>query len=322
MNSKRQIISLLLLGLTALFAALAFSSVADAVFSKTASVFLVPAVWFLLLLTVFVLGTVLWQQTIHRTFGSALLLSSSLFFAPSVIHAGIVILGMIIVFIALIRIEREFSERTHISIYRGVTVGFAQIVFALALVISSQYYQHTNTLTWDELVPSFDLAEGTGAWFLRTAGQFSPSLATLQNRNLSVDSFLQEVKPVVMLENGNMVDRGINEALRQAEVLRSKSELSRLLGREVAGNESINEVLTEVLRKKMIAFVSGSEKRSSSAVPFLPFVLAILLFLTVYPFGSIIGTIALSMAALIFAGLIRSRVIEVKVVSAEREIIV
>lgn len=322
MNSKRQTISFFLLGLTGLFAVLAFSAVADAVFSKTASVFLVPAVWFFILLIVFSLGAVLWQQTMQRSIGSVLLFLPSLFFAPSIIHAGSVILGACIVLIALIRIDREFSERTHVSMYRSVTVGFAHIIFALALVISSQYYQHANTLTWDELVPSFDLAEGTGAWLLRTAGQFSPSLASLQNRNLSVDSFLQEVKPVVMLENGNVVDRGINEALRQAEALRSKAELSRLLGREVTGNESINEVLSEVLRKKVIAFVSGNDQKSSPSVPFLPFILAILLFFTVYPFGSIIGAAALSLAALIFSALVRARVIEIKLVPAEREIIV
>ncbi|MFA9262117.1 MAG: hypothetical protein ACEQSB_02035 [Undibacterium sp.] len=322
MNSKRQTIALLLLGLTGAFASLAFSAVTNAVFSKTASVFVVPIIWFFFLLTVFALGAVLWQETVYRSLGSVFLYLPSLFFAPSLIHLGIIVFAALVTFIALIRIGREFGERTHVSIYRGVTVGFAQTIFALTLVVSSQYYQHVNTLSWDELVPSFDLAEGTGAWLLRTASKFSPSLAALQNRDLSVDSFLQEIKPVVMLENGNIVDRGVNEALRQAEVLRSKTELSKLLGREVAGNENMNAVLSEVLRKKMIAFVSGSEKKTSLSVPFLPFILAILLFFTVYPLGSILGAGALSFAALVFSGLVRGRMIEVKLVPTEREVII
>ncbi len=322
MTSKRQIIALILLFLVGLFSWFAFSSVTNAVFSKTASVFIVPVIWFFLLLTAFSLASILWQESVYRSIGSVLFLLPSLFFAPSLAHLGIIALGALFVFIGLIRIDREIGERVRISIYRAVGVGFAQVLFALTLVISSQYYHNVNTLSWDELVPNFDLAEGTGAWLLRTASQFSPSLSTLQDRNLSVDSFLEELRPVVMLENGNVVERGVTGVLRQAEIIRSKAELSKLLGREVAGTENMNAVLSEVLRKKVIAFVSGREEKASNPVPFLPFFLSILLFFTVYPLGSIIGSFSLSLATVIFLALIRAKMIEVKRVPAEREIIV
>lgn len=322
MTSKRQAIALTLLFLVGIFSWFAFSAVMNAVFTKSASVFVVPVIWFFLLLAAFALASILWQEGVYRSIGSVVFLLPSLFFAPSLSHLGIIAIAAIFVFIGLVRIGREIEERIRISIYRAVGVGFAQVLFALTLVISSQYYHNVNTLSWDELVPNFDLAEGTGAWLLRTASRFSPSLSALQNRDLSVDSFLEELKPVVMLEDGNVVERGMSGALRQAEMLRSKAELSKLLGREVAGTENMNAVLSEVLRKKTVAFVSGREDRASSSVPFLPFFLSILLFFTVYPLGSIIGSFALSLATVIFFALVRAKMIEIKRVPAERELIV
>lgn len=324
MASKRQAIALTLLFLTAVFSSFAYSAVMSAVFTKDASVFVVPIVWFFLLLMVFVLGSVLWQETASRAIGSIVFLSPSIFFAPSLPHLGIIFLGSVITFVGLIRIEKEFAERTKVSIYRGVGVGFAQVIFALTLVVSSQYFHHVNSLTWDELVPSFDLAEGTGAFLLRTASALSPSLSALQDRNLSVDSFLQELKPVSVVGETSALEKGVSEALRQAEIFRSKTELSRLLGREVSGDENMNAVLSEVLRKKLIAFVSGRSEQSASTnpVPFLPFFLTILLFLTVYPLGALLGSLSLSFASLIFHFFIRSGLIVLKRVPVEREIIV
>ncbi len=278
MSSHRQTIALILLFGIAAPAYFGYSAVMQAVLVEEASVFIVPLLWFVLTLTVFSTGAVLWQGIAERSMASGLLILPSMFFAPSLMHGAVILVAALIVFGGLLRISRELASRLRFSVYRSVFVGLAQIIFALSLVISSQYYVHVDTLSWDRLVPSFDLGEGTGAWLLRTIGTVSPSLVSLQDRELSVDGFLREVRPVQSSDESLGLEKSVVEAVRQAETMRSKTELSRLLGREVGGDEKMNEILSEVLRKKVIAFVSGGTPTASGNVPFLPFFLAILLF--------------------------------------------
>lgn len=323
MSSQRQIIALVILFIVAFVAYFGFSSVMDAVLVAGASVFLAPIAWFFLVITLFSVGAVVWRERNYQVTGSILLVLPSFFFAPTLSHAAIVVVAALLIFGGLIRISHELAVRIRFSLYRSVFVGLSQIVLACSLVISSQYYTHIEPLPWNRLVPSFDLAEGTGAWLFRIAGTFSPSLASLQNRDLSVDEFLTELRPVVEVGGSTeTVSNGIGEAVRQAEILRSKIELSRLLGREVGGTESMNEILSEALRKKVVAFISGNTAETTGTVPFLPFFLAILLFFTIYPVGSLLAPFALSLAAAVFALLVRAEFITVKKIPAEQEVLV
>lgn len=323
MSSQRQIISLILLFVVAFVAYFGFSSVMDAALLAGASVFLAPIAWFFLALTLFSVGAVLWRERNSQMIGSSLLVFPSFFFAPTLAHTAILAVATLLIFGSLVRIGHELAARIRFSLYRSVCIGMSQIVLACSLVISSQYYTHIEPLPWNRLVPSFDLAEGTGAWILRIAGTFSPSLASLQNRDLSVDEFLTELRPVVEV-NGSTetLSNGLSGAVRQAEILRSKIELSRLLGREVGGTESMNQILSEALRKKIVTFVSGNTTETTGTASFLPFFLAILLFFTVYPVGSILAPLAISLAAASFLLLVRAGFIVIKKVPAEQDVLI
>ncbi len=324
MSSKRQIIALLCLCAVSITAYFGFSSVTDAVLVEGASVFVVPTVWFFLTLTLFSVGTIIWNERAYQGIACLVLVLPSFFFTPTITHAAIITIAGLFVFTGILRIGRELSERIRFSVYRSVFVGMSQIIFALSLVISSQYYVHINTFSWDRLVPSFDMAEGMGAWMLRIAGTVSPSLATLQKRNLSVDDFLQELRPVVEIGGvSGTLGQSIAEVVRQAEITRSKTELSRLLGREVNGGESMDAILSEVLRKKLIAFVSArSAGNTPPSVPFLPFFLSALLFFTIYPFGSLVAPLALFLTTVFYKLLVQSGFLVLKKVPTEREVLV
>ncbi len=322
MLSRRPIIALVLLFAVAGVAYLGFSAVADAVRVDGASVFVAPALWFFMALVLFALGALAWRERAYQLVASTVLVAPSLLFALTLTHAAVTLIASLSLFVGLLHVNHELGARIRLSLYRSVAVGMTPILLAVSLAISSQYYAHINTLAWDQLVPSFDLAEGSGAWLLRVAGTLSPSLATLQDRNLSVDTFLSELRPAIEVGGpGEVLSTRVGEAVRQAEIIRSKIELSRLLGRNVSGDESMNAILSEVLRKKTVAFVSGNAT-DTAKVPFLPFFLAILLFFTVFPIGSLLAPPALSLATLLFAFLVRSGVVTLKHVTVEQDVIV
>ncbi|MFZ1654556.1 MAG: hypothetical protein WBO92_01020 [Candidatus Moraniibacteriota bacterium] len=322
MLSRRPIIALVLLFAAAGVTYFGFSSVTDAVLVEGASVFVAPAAWFFIALILFAIGALVWRERAYQLVASVVLVAPSFFFTPTLVHAAVILIASLSLFIGLLHVSRELGARVRLSLYRSVAVGMSPIILAVSLVISSQYYAHINTLAWDQLVPSFDLAEGSGAWLLRIAGTLSPSLATLQDRNLSVDTFLSELRPAIEVGGPEeTLSNGVGEAVRQAELIRSKMELSRLLGRSVSGDESMNSILSEALRKKTVAFVSG-DATDAAKVPFLPFFLSILLFFTVFPIGSLLAPPALSLATVIFAFLVRSGFVTLKHVTVEQDVIV
>jgi hypothetical protein len=322
MASSRFILALSLLFCTAFLSYGAFGSVMDAVFSDGASDFLIPLIWFSALLTVFSLGTIVWREQSLRVTGVILFLVPSLLFAPGWVHAAVIVFSCLVVFGAELRINQEIRERLRLSLYRSVWTGFSALLFALSLAVSSQFYAHARSLPWEQLVPSFDLAEGTGAWLVRSLGKVNPAVQQLQDENLSVDTFLFEVRDVRITELSEAVGRETIEGIRRAEAARSKLELSRLLGREVSGNERMQDVLSEVVRKKVVAFLSGGVERENLPVPVLPLFLAFLLFLTVYPLGTFFGPLALVVAQLAFAYFRRCGVIKTRAVTAEQECLI
>jgi hypothetical protein len=84
----------------------------------------------------------------------------------------------------------------------------------------------------------------------------------------------------------------------------------------------MNTILSEVLRKKTVAFVSGGSAERGTAVPFLPYFLAVLLFFTIYPIGALMVSPALALASIIFALLVRGGAVSLKRVPREQETII
>lgn len=322
MTPQRQILAWVLLVVLLIVATGTFSAIANAVLATEASVLVAPTVWFLLLLLVIALGSIIWIGWKYQVLAICFLLLPGFFFAFTLTHVVVSLVAGLCLLGGLLKIQGELKARLAFSFYRTVTSGSSLIILALSLIISSQYFIHIETRSWDELVPNFDLAEGTGAWILRVAGKFSPALSSLQDRNLSVDRFLTDVRPVVAVnESGQALGQGIGEIFQQAELARSRLQLSRLLGRDVQGSENINQVLSEVLRKKVVAFVSGGGGSHQKAVSAVPFFLALLLFFTLYPVGMLVFPIALTLAALVFTFFVRAGFLTVKKVPVEQEVL-
>ncbi len=282
---------------TGVFSLGAWHALSRAVLVEEASSFLVPTLWFTVLFLFLLTGAMLWQEKQFAVLAAFFLVIPSLFEALSPWHALLVTISGILVYFGLRRIQHELDERLHLSVRRSLLSGMTLLVFGVTITLSSQYFVHVETLSWERLVPSFDLAEGTGPLLLRMIKPLYPGIDTLQDRSVTVDSFLREVQvrnetPVMNapLEVQNM--------FWEQELTRTKKELGRLLGREVVGTENMQTILAEVLRKKTVALFPNED--SKLPIPILPFFLSLLLFLTLYPLLAFLVPLVGLLAALLF----------------------
>ncbi|MEP7162647.1 MAG: hypothetical protein ABI747_02685 [Candidatus Moraniibacteriota bacterium] len=334
--SRRQLMGIGLFFPLALFSYFSWRSVFEAALLPGGSTFFLPLFYFSLLIVLFALGSVLWEGRSFPLLAAAIVFLPGLFFASSIAHFLFMGVGVFFAYHAIGKVQHELHERVHLSFRRSILFGLPVFLLGLSIVLSSQYYVHAQALSWERLVPSFDLGEGTGAWVLRVMGPLYPPLRTLQNEEVTVDTFLKEMRTndsgkipdeelplevkAILEEQGIQIESlSQNPALQEAILAGQRENFSKLLGRQVGGDEKMGTVLSEVLRKKTLTFISGTQEYRGLPVPVLPFILSVLLFLTVYPTASFLLPIWSGVAHLLFLFLLRIRVIQIGEASVMQE---
>ncbi len=296
----------------------AWDALTRAVLIEEASSFLVPSLWFALFFLFLLTGAILWQEKLFSALAALVAVAPSLLQALSLWHALLVIISGALVFCGLRRVQQELGERLHVSVRRSLLSGMTLLVLGVSVTLSSQYFVHAETLSWERLVPSFDLAEGTGPLLLRMMKPLYPGIDTLQDKTVTVDSFLHEVQ---INNNTAMVEAPleVQNMFWEQELARTKKELGRLLGREVIGTENMQVILAEVLRKKTITLFSNESTKLP--IPILPFFLSFLLFLTLYPLLAFLVPFIGILAHGLFQMFLALGWVKRSVVSVEQEII-
>ena len=313
--SNRQKLALVLLFGLGVLSVGAWDALARGVLIEDASSFLIPTLWFTPLFLFLLLGSILWQEKSFLVVGSILVVVPSVWQAMTVSHTVIVIFSTVLILMGLLRIQNELTARVRLSIRRSIGAGMALLLLGMTITLSSQYFVHVQSLSWERLVPSFDLAEGVGPLLLRILRPISPELGQLQDTTVTVDNFLTEV------QNKNNLDpqlsAGNPSQFWNEELQRTKRELGRLLGREVSGTENMQAILSEVLRKKTIAFFSNETQ--NLPIPVLPFFLSFLLFLTLYPLLAFLVPLVGIVAGILFRIFRRFGWVTVTSVTTEQE---
>lgn len=317
--SARKILALALIFAIGVFSSGAWYVFGRGVVVEEASTFIMPTLWFLPFFLTLLLGSLVWQEKTFTILAVALSVFPSVLQTPTLVHALIATFSAGLLFIGLRRIQEEVRERIHFSFKRSLAAGMSMLVLGVSLTLSSQYFMHTRLLPWDRLVPSFDLAEGAGPFLLRLLQPLYPEIAKFQDKTVTVDDFLKQVQTTQMSTTLSQLPQDTQNAYWTQELARTKQQLSQLLGREVTGRENMQTLLTEVLRKKTIAFVS--EENNHLPVPILPFFLSLLLLLTVYPLLAFLMPVVGGIAHLIFQICVWAKWIQITKRVVEQEVI-
>lgn len=291
-----------------------------------------PIAWFSALVVFFFLGTIAWSHMILRITGAALIFLPGLLFIRSWEHIAAGIVSTLFIFWSSVSIARETKERVRFRFFKSARVGQFFFVLGLSLSISGGYYVFLKNASWEELVPRFRIGEGMTEIIFNVAGTVNPSFAKLAEGETTVDEFLLSFGQN-KLEAGT-IDQGIFEQMMnerpdvsafpemsrslqgkdiglfpvadQREIaeqlfLRSgREQVAALVGRPVAGDEKISDILSQALQNKLIVLLSGgkaAERIPSQAVPFF---LSLLIFLTILSLVTLVAPVCILGAELLF----------------------
>lgn len=286
-----------------------------------------PALWFSLAATSFLLGAVLYHEKGARIIFVSALLVPGIPFAPSITHILFTIFAAWLLLGGMRRIRDDMALRLRIVFRKSLGVGVFSFSLAVSLLIANEYYTHIRNSPWDDLVPKFSLGEGGGDILLRAAGWVYPELGKIHDERVTVDAFLMTVRgkegsfvsslPVPSDER-MPIDQG-EAIMRELSLAAGRMEVGALVGRKVSGDEKMSDVLSEALRNKTMAFLSGKKAEQNLPASVLPFVLSLLLFITVLSIASLLQWLWIAIAAGMMRVFLRSGAIAVERIAVEQE---
>lgn len=307
----------MLLLLAAGFSSLGFASVAFSV-SASGERWSTPLMWFSLLAICFLSAGALYSERSMRVAFVALSIGPSLLFTPTPAHLFLVFLSVFFVLSAFRKIETDLRSRLTLSLRKSMSAGVFLFVFPVSFLVASQYYAEIRSDSWQDLVPRFSLAEGGGDLVLRAAGNVSPEIGRIRDERMTVDSFLSTVRGTGGY-SGNGADAFMDEMVASLSLEAGRMELGKLVGRDLSGDERMADVLSEALRNKTIAFLSGAKAERNLPNGALQFFLALLLFITILSLASLLRGIWVLCATGLIRFLIRSGVLSIERIPVEQE---
>lgn len=230
--------------------------------------------------------------------------------------------------------------------------GVGWIVFSFSLVIACFYYAQIRQASADDLLRRLSLDQASHAMLTRTLGLLNPEFKKANQENVTVDEFL-----LTLQKNQGMDGEMTMPTPSDAELLRSagvastdprapqvlgrikdglakndaaldprrlfleqgRERLSDIAGMPLNGQENIADVLSRIIDHRVRTYFQPDMVDGHATI--LPFVLSVILFLTLWSLGSILGVVWRVLTAVMFAFLSRSGVIVIKKIPVEQEVI-
>lgn len=338
-----------------LTAIISFYSISRAIKVAEASTWLVPMIWISIFAISLFLTAILVKNILAAEIVIAASLMTSLIFALDLIHLAIVVACIFMILSGVFAIRRDLDLNVKISLWKSLYMGKFGIIFAVAILISSQYFFTIKNIEGAVNVPKFDVSEVAGPLIAPILGIVNPEFAQASSQNLTIDEFIiqtqkenqqnlfqgEDLNSLNLIEQN--IPQNISEPQRSAikqraleemkqtsdKVLEQNQQLvlqegrrqfSKIAGKKIEGSEKVSEVFVGMINSKINNYfqpVGGEQKRSE----FYPLILSLILFLTIWPLGSLLSALWFSIVILLFKIFVKLKLVEIGKVMVEREMI-
>jgi hypothetical protein len=312
----------------------AWFSVSRAITVSGSSVWLVPMLWLSLFYLVYSLEFILVKEKILINLSIGLGIFLSLIFAPNLWHLIVLLLAVGLLFISYRQIRIDLGMNVKLHLPKTLRMGKMAFILAVALVISSQYYFEATSVGLLKL-PTFDASVILENKFAQNVlYKINPDLQKLEDKDLTVDQMILNnyresqagggESDLIDLAQNSQVISSVNmqkiEQLRDQKVLEAgREQLGKMANQKLTGSEKVSVVLTEIMNQKIQSLVSPDY--SDEKLPVVPLGMAFILFLTVLSLGAFLVRVLVHLISFIFWIFIFGKVITIKKVPVEMEVI-
>lgn len=276
---------------------------------------------------------------------------SSIIFVQDVWFLLFAILGAEFASVGLFRMQQDTKMHIQIRIRRSIQHGAGWIVFGLALTITSFYYTQIRYADSEALLQKLSLDSASHMMLTQSLGFLNPDFKKANQENVTVDEFLRALQKNQAVEMNSTNTLSDAELLRMANIEPSdprsaqalvqikrslaseavdintqnlvieqgRMRLSSITGLHLTGQEPIADVLSKIIDQRIRTYLDPSMTQRSSSI--LPFVLSVILFVTLWSLGAVLSVVWRFATAAAFALLCRVGLVRVLTMMVEKEVI-
>ncbi|MDD5084289.1 MAG: hypothetical protein PHT88_05185 [Candidatus Moranbacteria bacterium] len=283
--------------------------------------------------------------------GALLAFLPSLFFVQDAKFLPFLCVGIVLSIVGLFSMRRDMGLNMHISIRRSIHHGIGWLIFSFSLVIASLYYMQIQHASGEELLQKLSLDQTSHAVLTQALGLMNPEFRKVNQENVTVDEFLLNFQKDQSTGDEEVPAPSDEELLQMAGIMPSdprapqaltqikkslkdstgsintkrlvleqgRRQLSGIVGVPLSGNEPIADILSQVIDQRIRTYFRPDVANGSASV--LPFVLSVILFVTLWSLGAFLGILWRYLAAAIFLALCSFGAIRIQRVMVEQEVI-
>lgn len=312
---------------------------------------LLPIVWFSLGISSLCLLAFSSKEATLLGAGSLIAFVPAVFFVHDMRFILVLFLGAGLVFSGLSRMRYALGLNMRIYVRRSMHHGIGLLVFAFSFAITAFYFLQIQNKSGDELLQKLSIDQASHAMLTRSLGMINPEFKKANQENVTVDQFIMTMQKDQPMGDFGMGIPSDEELLQMAgmkptdprapQVLtqikkglaensagidpqklileQGRKQLSDIVGKPLSGQEPIADVFSQVIDQRVRTYFQPNMVGGDTTV--LPFVLSVILFLTLWSLGAFLAILWRFMTAGAFTLLRRFRIIEVKKVMVEQEVI-
>jgi len=341
-KTRTQITSAFFVAFSVVFSFLFWFSVEKIVTTLETEAWSQPVVFFSAFFISWSLGIILAKDNGWLRLASLLPLITGICFVLNWKHLVMIVLAGLLTWLAIIYIKKEIDSRTSISIWNSLRVGRRFFIIAIALIVASHYYFNHSQLSETGDAPKIKLGQQQAWLATKIISAIDPDLKASEMDDLTIDDFIkrkvdiesqsqalqieEQIRNEGDIPNGlwDGLTGGINiEELEEEIILQeNRKGISEIAGKEVEGNEKMIDVVSDIINSKINEIFSSKKGFNGPTGLLIPWLLTLVLFLTVASFGVFVSPLLIFIVWVLFKILIGFKLVTIEKKETMMEIII
>jgi hypothetical protein len=311
-----------------------------------------PILWFSLGISILCAVAFVSREKLIIISATALAFIPSIFFVHDAVFILSVCAGMGLSIVGLSHMRQDAELYVRIGIRRSMQHGLGWLVFSFSLIITSFYYMQIRHASGEDLLQKLSIDQASHVLLTKSLGLINPEFKKANRENVTVDEFLLNFQKdqstgsvdtlpipsdeeLLRLSGMTPLDKRAPQTLAQIKkgleenkltlnmqdlaLEQGRAKLSDIVGTPLSGKEPIADILSQVIDQRVRTYFKPDEASGSSSI--LPFVLSIILFVTLWSLGSVLGIAWRFLTTFLFMVLRRFGAVNVRKVMVEQEVI-
>ncbi len=284
---------------------------------------LAPVVIFGVMFIFWSLAIILGERKLEFFLFGVGLIFVGLIFSQDIFFIVVAILAVIILFVGTVWVHDSMKARVKLNIWMSLRLGRRLFVAAISLVVIGGFLMPVVLSGEKKTLPLVNITEKQIKLVGKAVSLFDSNLEEGGLSEMTVDEYIMKEQEGISDQHKNILgSKSISKEFtgieKQIILTGGRESVSRLVARDVRGDEKIMNIFAEIINNKINNYFNTEVSQASG---FAPLFFSVLSFFAVFSVGSFVTSLLTFLVAIIFKLLVWIKLIELGKKNVEVEVI-